>query len=158
MNNRKESKMNINRGLFVMFVAVTLAISAFGAATGAGDVRPVSADNSEGVVTRIYTPGDPASAGIQTASALLTSPAYNTETQVYGRVSGVGELFCPCFTVASGGKSVDVWFDLMGQEPRASVPDINNGAWVIVTGQLKRGVFGLPSRTFWASDIEPHGQ
>jgi hypothetical protein len=150
--------MSINRGLFVLFVAATMAITAFGVATSADDVRPISAGNSEGVVTRTYTPGDSSPVTIQTASALLAHPVYNTDVRVYGRVSGLGELFCPCFAVTSGGKSVDVWFDLMGQKPGVSVPEINNGDWVVVTGQLKPGVLGLLSRTFWASNIELNGQ
>ena len=105
--------MSINRGLFVVFVAATIAITAFGVATSAGGVRSISADNSESVVTRTYTPGDPSPVTIQTTSALLAHPVYNTDVQVYGQVGGLGELFCPCFAVTSGGNSVDVWLTLV---------------------------------------------
>ena len=46
-----------------------------------------------------------------------------------------------------------MWYNLTAQEP-ANVPAIQNGDWVIVTGQLKPGVLGLGGRTFWASHIE----
>jgi len=177
------------RGLYILFVVMTLVISAYGVATApvtkkqvevnsasnvapkmigqavsdriatsAGNARLVSVKTDEGFAPRIYTPSGPIPVGIQTVSALLAHPAYNIDAHIYGRVSGLGEVFCPCFAVASGGKSVDVWFDLMGQEPGVSVPEMKNGDWVIVTGQLKPGVFGLPSRDFWASDIQPNGQ
>jgi hypothetical protein len=70
--------MSINRGLFVVFVAATMAVTAFGVANSAGGVIQISADNSESVVTRTYTPGDPSPVTIQTASALLAHPVYNT--------------------------------------------------------------------------------
>jgi hypothetical protein len=72
---------------------------------------------------------------------------------MYGRVSGLGEMPCPCFIVTSGGERLEVWYNLTAQEP-AKVPAIQDGDWIVVTGQLKPGVLGLSSRTFWASHIE----
>jgi hypothetical protein len=37
---------------------------------------------------------------------------------------------------------------------QTQVPAIQNGAWVAVTGQVKPGILGTRSRTFWASHIE----
>jgi hypothetical protein len=43
----------------------------------------------------------------------------------------------------------------MAQEPVAEVPAIQNGVCGTVAVQLKPGVLGLGSRTFWASHIVP---
>ena len=84
---------------------------------------------------------------------MLLQPVFDTQVKTYGRVSGLGEMSCPCFSVTSGGERLEAWYNSTTQEP-AKVPAIQNGDWVIVTGQLKPGVLGLGSRTFWASHIE----
>ena len=84
----------------------------------------------------------------------MSHPDYDTQVRAYGRVSGLGEMSCPCFIVTSGGERLEVWYNLTAQEPVANVPAIQNGDWVAVVGQLKPGVLGLGSRTLWASHIE----
>jgi len=95
-------------------------------------------------------------------SELLENPVYGEEVKVYGNVSLLGELFCPCFDLTSGGGTVSVWYDLMveddgTQRPPVSVEGIENGDWVIVTGELRPSDGQLPSTTFWASNIEKYG-
>ena len=46
-------------------------------------------------------------------SELLENPVYDEEVKIYGKVSLLGELLCPCFQLTSGGKFVEVWYDLM---------------------------------------------
>jgi len=92
-------------------------------------------------------------------SELLQNPVYGEEVKVYGNVSLLGELFCPCFDLTSSGGKVCVWYDLMveddgNQRPSVSVEGIENGDWVIVSGELRPSDGQLPSTTFWASNIE----
>jgi len=92
-------------------------------------------------------------------SELLENPVYDTEVKVYGKVSALGELFCPCFALTSGGKMLEVWYDLMVEDdgterPAVSVERIENGDGVIVTGELRSSTGTAPSTTFWASNIE----
>jgi inhibitor of cysteine peptidase len=101
-------------------------------------------------------------AAIPSVSELLANPAYGTEVKIYGKVSLLGELLCPCFDLTSGDKTLSVWYDLMveddgAQRPPVSVEGIENGDWVIVTGELRPGDGQLPSTTFWASNIEEYG-
>lgn len=97
--------------------------------------------------------------GTFTAAELLADPVYDAEVQVYGQVSALGELLCPCFILTSGGERIDVWYDLMVEEdgtqrPAVSVDGIANGDAVIVTGELQPSSGTEPSRTFWATRIE----
>jgi hypothetical protein len=103
------------------------------------------------------TAGAPPGAG--SVADLLADPVYDTEVSIYGEVSALGELLCPCFMLTSGGETVDVWYDLMSEEPgtlrpAVSVEGIENGDRVVVTGELRSSEGLLPSRTFWASSIE----
>jgi hypothetical protein len=93
------------------------------------------------------------------AADLLENPVYNTEVQVYGKVDALGELLCPCFTLTSGGETIEVWYGLMVEDdgterPAVSVEGIENGDTVVVTGELQPSSGMLPSRTFWAILIE----
>ena len=97
--------------------------------------------------------------GAQSVGDLLADPVYDTEVSIYGEISALGELLCPCFMLTSGGETVDVWYDLMVEEnetqrPAVSVAGIENGDRVVVTGELRSSEGLLPSRTFWASSIE----
>ncbi|MFP3945971.1 MAG: hypothetical protein ACLFVI_03630 [Archaeoglobaceae archaeon] len=138
-------------------------------------------------------------------SELLTEPVYEEQVKVYGEVSLLGELFCPCFELTSGGETLQVWYDHMVEEKpegkvcceiygygkgmekvnihhewttpdnctvpedfvgggreivddkhclersAVSVEDIENGDWVVVTGELRHNV---STPTFWATSIE----
>jgi hypothetical protein len=52
--------------------------------------------------------------GALSVSELLGNPVYDTELKIYGEVSLLGQLFCPCFELAYGGKEVLVWYDREG--------------------------------------------
>lgn len=97
--------------------------------------------------------------GTLDVSALLADPVYDMEVKVYGQVSALGELLCPCFMLTSGGETLDVWYGLMVEDdgterPPVSVEAIQNGDWVVVTGELRWSDGQLPSTTFWANGIE----
>jgi len=100
--------------------------------------------------------------GVMSAADLVESPVYGQEVKIYGQVSLLGELFCPCFELTFGGKSIQVWYDLMvgdgeKQRPAVSMEGINNGDWVTVTGELQ-SIGNPPSPgNFWASSIERTG-
>ncbi len=96
--------------------------------------------------------------GAPSVSDLLINPVYDTEVRIYGRVKSLGELFCPCFKLTSGGGEVLVWYDLMvinneTERPPVSVEGINNGDWVIVTGELKQEGEYSSHNDFWISSI-----
>lgn len=90
---------------------------------------------------------------------LLENPVYDTEIKVYGKVSALGELLCPCFALTFDEKSIEVWYDMMVEDdktkrPAVSAEGIENGNSVIVTGELRSSTGTAPSTTFWASNIE----
>ena len=97
--------------------------------------------------------------GTLTVAELLENPVYDTEVEIYGKVSLLGELFCPCFELTSGGQIVQVWYGLMvenggTERPAVSVEGINNGDRVIVTGELKgEGGIHYSKGDFWANAI-----
>ena len=142
--------MKVRSSLLVVLAVLALAVSVY---VGAPGSQAVSAQNSQAVAPRVSAAGAGLSGGVQSAGSLLLQPVFDTQVKTYGRVSGLGEMSCPCFSVTSGGERLEVWYDLTAQEP-AKVPAIQNGDWVIVTGQLKPGVLGFGGRTFWASHIE----
>ena len=97
--------------------------------------------------------------GALSVSELLENPIYDTEVKIYGEVSLLGELFCPCFELTSGGKKLLVSYGLMVEDdgterPTVSVEGIQNGDQVIVTGELKRAGVHSSLNDFWASEIE----
>lgn len=99
------------------------------------------------------------SEGAMSVSELLEDPAYDTEVKVYGTVSALGELFCPCFALATDGKILTVHYDLMVEDdgterPPVSMEGIENGDQVIVTGELRSSSGTAPSTTFWASNVK----
>lgn len=90
---------------------------------------------------------------------LLDDPVYDTLVKTHGTVSGLGEFFCPCFELTSGGQKVQVWYDLMVENdgtvrPPANRHEFGNGDRVIVIGELKgEGGTHYSKGDFWASDI-----
>lgn len=97
--------------------------------------------------------------GALSVAELLENPIYDTEVKIYGQVSLLGELFCPCFELASGGEKVLVSYGLMVEDdgterPAVSVEGIQNGDQVIVTGELKTAGVHRSLNDFWASKIE----
>jgi hypothetical protein len=97
--------------------------------------------------------------GTLSVSELLQNPVYDTEVKVFGKVSLLGQLYCPCFELSSGGDKVQVWYDLMVEDngtarPPVSVEGIENGDYVIVTGELKTEGTHTMLNDFWASSIK----
>ena len=97
--------------------------------------------------------------GTVSVAELLESPVYDTQVRVYGKVSLLGELFCTCFALTSDGESLEVWYDSMVEDsgtvrPGVSVDGIDNGDWVVVTGELKSSGVHVSQDDFWASGIE----
>jgi len=94
-----------------------------------------------------------------TVAELLDNPLYDTLVKIHGEVSLLGELFCPCFELTSGGQKVQVWYDLMvendgTERPPANMHEFNNGDKVIVIGELKgEGGTHYSKGDFWASEI-----
>ena len=90
---------------------------------------------------------------------LMEDPVYNTELKIEGSVNLLGELFCPCFELTSGGETLMVYYGLMVEDDgteriSVSVGGIENGDYVIVTGELKSGGTYHSLNDFWASSIE----
>ena len=142
--------MRVHLSILVMLAVLAASAGAYVDAHGSQHPR---AEASQAVAPRV----SPASAGladdIRSVGSLLSHPEYDTQVRTYGRVIGLGEMSCPCFIVTSGGERLEVWYNLIAQGP-AKVPAIQDGDWIVVTGQLKPGVLGLGGRTLWASHIE----
>lgn len=97
--------------------------------------------------------------GVLTPDELLDNPVYNKQIRVYGKVSGLGEVMCPCFFLRTGEKTLHVWYDLMVEDdgmerPAVSVAEFDNRDWVIVTGELKPAGQHYSLNDFWASGFE----
>jgi hypothetical protein len=97
--------------------------------------------------------------GALSVAELLENPIYDTQTRVYGKVSALRELACTCFFLESDRESVHVWYDTMVEDggtlrPSVSVEEIENGDWVIITGELKSGGDHYSLNDFWLSQIE----
>ena len=103
-----------------------------------------------------------ATEGTISVAELMENQVYDTEVKIEGEVSLLGELFCPCFELTSGGETVMVWYGLMVEDdgterPSVSVEGIENGDHVILTGELKREGMHRSLNDFWASIIEKIG-
>ncbi len=103
--------------------------------------------------------GDSEPKSVLSIAGLLENPVYDIEVAIYGKVSLLGELFCPCFVLTSGGQEVEVWYGLMVEDDGAerlavSVEGIENGDWVVVTGELKSDGTYRSLNDFWAGSIE----
>jgi len=160
----KTTKKKSMTGLITIVAIVAVLISA----GCIGEKTPPSVPTSTPTPapTQTTTQGQPpasahttGSDGVRNVSELLDSPVYDTEVTVYGDVSALGELKCPCFVLTSDGKILDVWYNLMVEDdgterPAVSVEGIENGDRVAVTGELRSSNGTAPSTTFWASTIE----
>ena len=90
---------------------------------------------------------------------LLDNPVYDTEVTIQGEATLLGELFCPCFVLVSGGETIQVWYGLMVEDDGTekspvSVEGIENGDWVVITGELKQAGQHTALNDFWATSIE----
>jgi inhibitor of cysteine peptidase len=135
-----------------------ISLDVFGLEAGAYDVEVNGIkDSFELTVDNIIPKED-----VLSVSELLESPLYDTKIRVSGKVSLLGELFCPCFELTSGNKTIIVWYDLMVEDdsterPSVDVSAIKNGDLVIVTGELKTEGKHRSLNDFWASDIKKIG-
>ncbi len=158
----KTTKKNSITGLIVIVTIVALLIS-----TGCiGEKTPPSVPTVTPTPTQTTTQDHPpasapttGSDGSLSVSELLDSPVYDTEVTVYGDVSALGELFCPCFALTSDGKRLEVWYYMMKEDdgterPAVSVEGLENGDRVVVAGEIRSNNGTAPSTTFWASNIE----
>jgi hypothetical protein len=143
--------MKVHGSLLVPLVVLAIAVGVYIDVPG---WQALGAQNSQAIAPEVSTVSPGLPDGIPSAGSLLLHAVYDTQVKTYGRVSGLGEMSCPCFSVTSDGERLEVWYDLTAQEPAAELPAIQNGDWVVVTGQLKPGMLGLGSRTFWANHIE----
>jgi len=86
---------------------------------------------------------------------LLKNPVYGKLVKIYGRVSYLGERNqfrsepdCPCFSLYSGDKSLNIWYNSI------DVSGIKNGQWVTVIGELKEESPNKEFPDFWAKKVE----
>ena len=87
--------------------------------------------------------------GAITSAELLAELVYNIPIDVYGQVNGLGEFECPCFALKSGDEQIYVWFNMMVEE---DVTGIENGDWIIVSGELKFFENRKVHKDFWLDD------
>ena len=151
----KTTKKKFMTGLTVIVTTVAVLISA----GCVGEKTPPYVPTSTPTPAPAPTPTTTGSDGTLSVSELLDSPVYETEVNVHGDVSALGELFCPCFALTSDGKRLEVWYYMMVEDdgterPSVSVEGIENGDRVVVTGELRSSTGTAPSTTFWASNIE----
>ncbi|NOQ34086.1 MAG: hypothetical protein GQ567_07855 [Methanosarcinales archaeon] len=151
----KTTKKKFMTGLTVIVTTVAVLISA----GCVGEKTPPYVPTSTPTPAPAPTPTTTGSDGTLSVSELLDSPVYETEVNVHGDVSALGELFCPCFALTSDGKRLEVWYYMMKEDggterPAVSVEGIENGDPVVVTGELRSSTGTAPSTTFWASNIE----
>ena len=160
----KANKKHITSVITIVAIAVVLMSAGCIDDDDGSSPPPPSASPTPTPARTTTQPPSPAptattESGTLSVSELLESPMYDTEVEVYGTVSALGELFCPCFALATDGKMLTVHYDLMVEDdgterPRVSVEGIENGDRVVVTGELRSSSGTAPSTTFWASNVE----
>ncbi len=156
----KTTKKKSMTGLIAIVTVVAVLISA--GCIGEKTPPPAPTPTPTRTTTEDHPPASTPAAesdGGLSVSELLEYPVYDAEVNVYGAVSALGELNCPCFTLTSDGKMLEVWYDMMVEDdgterPAVSVEGIENGDRVVVTGELRSSNGTAPSTTFWASNIE----
>ncbi len=96
----------------------------------------------------------------------LENPVYDKIVKIYGEASYFGETNqfrqtpdCPCFSLYSNGKALNIWHDGMKifgpiERPSADTKEVKNGANVIVIGELKSESKDVEFKDFWARKIE----
>jgi hypothetical protein len=101
--------------------------------------------------------------GVLTSAELLADPVYDTPIKVYGQVTGLGEFKCKCFALNSGDAQIYVWFDMMVEEDGSPTPPtrtpvnvdgIENGDWIVVSGELKFFEDFKVHKDFWLTKFE----
>ena len=89
----------------------------------------------------------------------LQTAVVGDELHVYGDISLLGDLFCPCFHLTSEGGTVVVWYDLMvddrGEAPAVDVEGFRNGDEAVVTGEYRSTDPGTGFPVIWAEAVNP---
>jgi len=85
--------------------------------------------------------GEGLPAGLVTVRELLDNPIPGAAVNVTGRASDLGLVDCPCFTLTSGGASVEVEYSVMitsavSENPEIDIEGVSNGDHVIVRGTV----------------------
>jgi protein-S-isoprenylcysteine O-methyltransferase Ste14 len=98
-------------------------------------------------------------AGALSVGDLLEERRYGTEVSIYGQVRMMGEFRCPCFYLFSQAEDITVWYDGMLDEdgsrwPAVDIAGIENGDWVVITGEMRPEGESESKGVFWASSIE----
>jgi hypothetical protein len=104
------------------------------------DRATVDVTVSNGKVSQVLI-GEGLPSGLIVVSELPDNPIPGAVVNVTGRVSELGMMDCPCFTLTSGGVSVEVWYSVMvtsarSENPIIDISGISNGDYVIVRGTL----------------------
>jgi hypothetical protein len=85
----------------------------------------VSTDESTYIEEESTAPVSPIkSEGTLSVCELLENPVYDTDVKVYGKVSALGELLCPCFALTFDEKSIEVWYDMMEEDDQTKRPAV----------------------------------
>jgi len=97
--------------------------------------------------------------GTVTCCKCLENQLYDSEVSVFGTVSKLGELFCSCFILTSGGEELVIFYDTMVEDdgterPAVDIGGIKNGDRIVVTGELKTEGVHRAQDDFWAATIE----
>jgi hypothetical protein len=100
-------------------------------------------------------PSDP-----ETVAEALATAEPEEAVFVQGEISLLGELFCPCFVISSGGASAVVWYDLMADgdvsHDPVDVSGFTNGDVVRVEADVRPDQDpGTGLAVLWAFRIEP---
>lgn len=117
------------------------------------------------IILFILTREPSAPPGAISVSELMERPVFDTELKVFGKVSGFGEFLYPCLYLSHGGKKINVWYEFVTDErgmsrPAENISFVENGQWLVVTGELKEETFKTENQNiniFWASSFENTG-
>jgi hypothetical protein len=104
------------------------------------DRTTVDVTVSEGKVSQVLI-GEGLPAGLVTVRELMDNPVSGAAVNVTGRVSDLRIMDCPCFTLTSGGRSVEIEYAVMitsaeSENPDIDISGITNGDHVIVRGTV----------------------
>jgi hypothetical protein len=124
-------------------------------------MRKINAQHIIGIISLIFLAGCTAqSEPPLTAAEILDQARYSEPgITVHGEVLDLGDIsVCECFSVSSGEKGIQVWYDLKKDKNldrrTLNVLGLENGDWVEVTGELIP-IEGInPSTNFYATRIK----
>ncbi|MBU1975832.1 MAG: hypothetical protein KKG59_05500 [Nanoarchaeota archaeon] len=82
---------------------------------------------------------------------LLKTPT-SAELEIYGEVSGLGELRCPCFNLTSENESIIVFYQNLSNES-VQINELRNGNIIVVSGELVMSTLAESENQFQAKTI-----